>query len=73
MWRTLGANGNEKAIIWAQQILSKQLRIGNALAQAGEEVKAAFGPEVAQLHEGTDHVAALGEVKRVFCPSARFA
>ena len=47
-----GANGNEKAIIWAQQILAKQLRIGNALAQAGEGGKAASGPEVAQLHEG---------------------
>lgn len=47
-----GANGNEKAIIWAQQILAKQLRIGNALAQAGEEGKTASGPEVAQLHEG---------------------
>ena len=47
-----GANGNEKAIIWAQQILSKQLRIGGALAQAGEGAKSASGPEVAQLHEG---------------------
>ena len=47
-----GANGNDKAIIWAQQILSKQLRIGNALAQAGEGGKAASGPEVAQLFEG---------------------
>lgn len=47
-----GANGNEKAIIWAQQILAKQLRIGNALAQAGDDGKTATGPEVAQLHEG---------------------
>ncbi len=47
-----GAAGNEKAIIWAQQILSKQLRIGSALAQAGEGGKAAAGPEVAQLVDG---------------------
>ena len=47
-----GANGNEKAMIWAQHILSKQLRIGNALAQADGGSKAATGPEVAQLHEG---------------------
>ena len=47
-----GAAGNEKAIIWAQQILAKQLRIGNALAQAGEGGKAASGPEVAQLSDG---------------------
>ena len=47
-----GAAGNENAIVWAQQLLSKQLRIGNALAQAGEGGKTAAGPEVAQLHEG---------------------
>lgn len=47
-----GAGGNEKAIIWAQQILAKQLRIGNALAQAGDDPKTVGGPEVAQLHGG---------------------
>lgn len=47
-----GAAGNEKAVIWAQQILSPQLRIGGALAQAGEQGEAARGPEVAQLSDG---------------------
>jgi septum site-determining protein MinC len=47
-----GAAGNESAVIWAQQILSPQLRIGGALAQAGEHADNARGPEVAHLHEG---------------------
>lgn len=47
-----GASGNDKAIIWAQHILSPQLRIGAALAQAGEGGLAANGPEVAQLVDG---------------------
>ena len=48
-----GAAGNEKAVIWAQQIASKQLRIGAALAEAGAAAAAAgAGPEVAMLHDG---------------------
>ena|SRR5690554_4479825 len=46
-----GAAGNEKAVIWAQQISSPQLRIGAALAQAGG-ARASSGPEVALLHDG---------------------
>lgn len=45
-----GAAGNPKAVIWAQQIRSPQLRIGAALAQAGGGA-AAVGPEVAQLSD----------------------
>lgn len=48
-----GAAGNEQAFIWAQRILSPQLRIAGALAQAdGEPGDEATGPEVAQLREG---------------------
>ncbi|MEX2534942.1 MAG: septum site-determining protein MinC [Trueperaceae bacterium] len=47
-----GAGGNEKAVIWAQQVLSPQLRIGSALAQASEGGGGARGPEVAHLREG---------------------
>lgn len=47
-----GAGGNEAAIIWAQQVQSKQLRIAGALAQAGGDSKTVSGPEVAQLHNG---------------------
>lgn len=47
-----GAGGNESAVIWAQQILSPQLRIGAALAQAGESGNGVRGPEVAHLQEG---------------------
>lgn len=47
-----GAGGNERAVIWAQAILSPQLRIGAALAQAGEGNRATSGPEVAHLKEG---------------------
>lgn len=47
-----GAGGNEKAIIWAQQILSPQLRIGGALAQADGGGQEAKGPEVAHLSSG---------------------
>lgn len=46
-----GAAGNEKAVIWAQQIASKQLRISGALAEAGHGA-AGSGPEMAMLHEG---------------------
>jgi septum site-determining protein MinC len=46
-----GASGNPKAVIWAQEIRSPQLRIGPALAQAGGD-SAASGPEVAQLSDG---------------------
>ncbi|HEX7021925.1 MAG TPA: septum site-determining protein MinC [Trueperaceae bacterium] len=47
-----GAGGNDKAIIWARQILAPQLRIGGALAQAGEAARAAEGPELAHLSGG---------------------
>ena len=48
-----GAGGNEKAVIWAERILSPQLRIGNALAQAGTDSDASRdGPEVAHLKDG---------------------
>lgn len=48
-----GAGGNDKAVIWAERILSPQLRIGNALAQAGSaEDSASDGPEVAHLKDG---------------------
>lgn len=46
-----GATGNEKAFIWAQQIGSKQLRIADKLAQAGNDAKSAAGPEVAQIYK----------------------
>lgn len=46
-----GANGNDKAVVWAQRIRSPQLRIGHAVAQAdGGDV--ARGPEVAHLVDG---------------------
>lgn len=49
-----GAGGNEKAVIWAEKILSPQLRIGSALAQAGATMEAenGKGPEVAHLKDG---------------------
>lgn len=49
-----GAGGNENAFIWAQQILSPQLRIGSALAQAaeGDDGRGSHGPEVAHLAKG---------------------
>lgn len=48
-----GAGGNDKAVIWAERILSPQLRIGNALAQAGTDADAnRDGPEVAHLKDG---------------------
>jgi septum site-determining protein MinC len=48
-----GAGGNEKAVIWAERIVSPQLRIGNALAQAGEVGGTGeSGPEVAHLKDG---------------------
>lgn len=47
-----GANGNEKAIIWAQKILSPQLRIGSALAQAGERSDGEARAEIAHLSDG---------------------
>lgn len=46
-----GANGNEKAVIWAQRILSPQLRIGGALAQAGDGRSEGSRPEVALLED----------------------
>ncbi len=47
-----GSSGNDKAFIWAQHILSPQLRIGNALAQAGGDAPSEGGPEMAQLVNG---------------------
>ncbi len=48
-----GAGGNEKAVIWAERIMSPQLRIGGALAQAGGDGGAGNnGPEVAHLKDG---------------------
>lgn len=46
-----GADGNPKAVIWAQQIRSPQLRIGAEVAQAGSSQQS-NGPEVAQLADG---------------------
>jgi len=48
-----GANGNDRAVIWAERIMSPQLRIGSAVAQAGGGANAeADGPEVAHLKDG---------------------
>lgn len=47
-----GASGNEKAVIWAQRILSPQLRIAGALAQADDGRPEGSGAEVAHLHNG---------------------
>ena len=47
-----GAAGNDKAVIWAQQILSPQLRIGNAVAQAGVTTGGEKKAEVAHLRDG---------------------
>ena len=49
-----GASGDPNAVIWARRILSPQLRIGSALAQAGEQQGDNGGdrPEVAHLKDG---------------------
>lgn len=47
-----GAGGNDKAVVWAERILSPQLRIGSAVAQSGEDGQAGDGPEVAHLKDG---------------------
>ena len=47
-----GASGNEKAVIWAERILSPQLRIGGALAQSAGDESEVKGPEVAHLRDG---------------------
>lgn len=50
-----GAAGNEKAVVYADRILSPQLRIAGALAQAGgggDDDKGREGPEVARLEGG---------------------
>jgi len=47
-----GASGNEKAVIWAERIMSPQLRIGGALAQSGGDESEIKGPEVAHLKDG---------------------
>jgi septum site-determining protein MinC len=48
-----GATGNEQAVIWAQKILSPQLRIAGQLAQAGSgNPDSSKGAEVAHLKDG---------------------
>lgn len=47
-----GASGNERAVIWAQRILSPQLRIAGALAQADGSRPERLGAEIAQLQDG---------------------
>jgi septum site-determining protein MinC len=47
-----GAQGNENAIIWAQRILSPQLRISGSVARAGEGKPVSGGPEIAHLVDG---------------------
>ena len=47
-----GASGNENAVIWAQRILSPQLRIAGALAQAGDAEPEDNGAEIALLKDG---------------------
>lgn len=47
-----GANGNEAATIWAKPILSPQLRIANAVAQADGAVAENNDPEIAFLTNG---------------------
>lgn len=47
-----GASGNEKAVIWAQRILSPQLRIAGALAQSGGAQPEPTSPELAHLQDG---------------------
>ncbi len=47
-----GAAGNDRAVVWAQRIASRQLRIGAAVAQADGGEEASRGPEVAMLRDG---------------------
>lgn len=48
-----GATGNEQAVIWAQKILSPQLRIAGMLAQAGSSTGSeSKSAEVAHLKDG---------------------
>jgi septum site-determining protein MinC len=48
-----GATGNEQAVIWAQKILSPQLRIAGQLAQAGgDSPSESKNAEVAHLKDG---------------------
>jgi septum site-determining protein MinC len=48
-----GATGNEQAVIWAQKILSPQLRIAGQLAQAGSgNPTESKNAEVAHLKDG---------------------
>lgn len=47
-----GASGNENAVIWAEKIVSPQLRIGDAVAQQGADTGEQGGPEVALLKGG---------------------
>lgn len=47
-----GAEGDENAIIYAQQLLPRQVRISGAIAQGGGADAGAPGPEFAHLEEG---------------------
>ncbi len=47
-----GALGNENAVIWAQKIMSPQLRIAGALAQGDGSSAESSGGELAQLKDG---------------------
>jgi septum site-determining protein MinC len=47
-----GATGNEQAVIWAQKILSPQLRIAGVLAQGDGSDTEPKGAEVAYLKNG---------------------
>jgi septum site-determining protein MinC len=47
-----GASGNEQAVIWAQKILSPQLRIAGILAQSDGMDIEPKGAEVAYLRNG---------------------
>ncbi len=47
-----GVNGNTKATVWSKQILSPQLRIADAVAQADGSQGDTSQAEIAFLHEG---------------------
>ncbi len=47
-----GAEGNQKAAIWALRVEAKQLRIADLVARAPEEGFAGKGPERAVVREG---------------------
>ncbi len=47
-----GAEGNEKAAIWALQLAAKQLRIASHVAIAPEEPPSSISPERARVKDG---------------------